>query len=416
MVGTQNETAPGQLAVSVAPKPRAKRASEQGWVIKLAGVGLVLGLVGLVVLSLVSFAGGFTNTAEVTVASPRSGLVLDPDAKVKIRGVEIGKVAGIETVGDGARITLALDPEQLKLVPANAVVDIRSTTIFGAKYINFVAPENASKESLKPGATVAAADVTVEFNTIFQKLSDVLAMAQPEKLNATLLALGSALEGRGDKLGTMLADGDTFLKDINPSLPTLQEDLRKTASVAGTYADTVPDLLRTTDNLIVTGDTLVSQKSKVDDLLVNLIGLADTSGATLGESENDLIKSLQLLTPTTGLLNEYRTGLACVIDGLGSNIDLMNRVMGGNFPGFGMNASIMPGGTPYQYPEDLPKVNATGGPHCENIMDRPSPQTRAKYLVTDTAEGHIWMPPTEGIHLNKTVFEVLFAGVPGVTQ
>ncbi|MFE6864086.1 MCE family protein [Nocardia sp. NPDC057668] len=389
---------------------------ERGWAIKLAGIGMLLGLVMLVVVALVSFAGGFQNTAEVTVASPRAGLVLDPDAKVKIRGVEIGKVSKIETNGNGARIILALDPDKLELVPANAVVDIRSTTIFGAKYINFVAPQNASSDSLKPGATVAAADVTVEFNTIFQKLSDVLAMAQPEKLNATLLALGSALEGRGEKLGTMLADGDQFLKDINPSLPTLQQDLRKTAQVAGTYADTVPDLLRSTDNIAVTGDTLVENKSQVDDLLVNLIGLADTSGAVLGASESDLVKALQLLTPTTALLKEYRTAVACVIDGLGSNRELMDTMIGGQFPGFQMNASFMPGGTPYQYPQDLPKVNASGGPHCENVMDRPSPYTRADYLVTDTSEGHIWTPETEGLHLNKSVFEVLFAGLPGVTK
>src|SRR4051794_15093760 len=104
---------------------------------KLAGSAMVLALVAIVAVALVMFVGGFTSTATVTIDAPRSGLVLDPDAKVKVRGVEIGRVVSIDQTADGASLKLALDPEQLKLVPANAGVDIRSTTVFGAKYVNF---------------------------------------------------------------------------------------------------------------------------------------------------------------------------------------------------------------------------------------------------------------------------------------
>ncbi|MET8876384.1 MCE family protein [Nocardia sp. NPDC004604] len=383
--------------------------------LKLAGLGMVLALVAIVSVAMVMFFGGFTKTVSVTVDAPRSGLVLDPDAKVKIRGVEIGRVSKIKQTGDGARLTLAMDPELLKMVPSNAAVDIKSTTVFGAKYINFIVPEQASSTSLKPGATVTAQSVTVEFNTLFQHLTDVLQKIEPEKLNATLSALGTALQGRGEKLGDLLARSDAYLRDINPSLPALQRDLVASTGVTNLYADTVPDLLRTTDNATVTARTIVEEQENVDAMLANLIGLADTTGSVLRENEQPLVTALDLLRPTTQLLNDYKPALYCLVVGLANVLPLGEDIFGGRFDAVPLNASFMPGADPYQYPQDLPKVNATGGPHCEGVLDR-VPDSHANYVVTDTSEGHVWTPSTAP-HVNgPKVFQILFAGLPGVGQ
>ncbi|MFD6158978.1 MCE family protein [Nocardia sp. NPDC060256] len=382
---------------------------------KLAGAAMVLALVAIVAVALVMFVGGFTSTATVTIDAPRAGLVLDPDAKVKVRGVEIGRVVSIDQTADGASLKLALNPGQLKLVPANAGVDIRSTTVFGAKYVNFTVPQQPSSASLQPGARVTAQHVTVEFNTLFQHLSDVLAKVQPEKLNATLSALGTALQGRGEKLGDLLARSDAYLRDINPYLPTLQQDLVKTGDVTNLYADTVPDLLRTVDNATVTSQTLVDEQQSLDDVLANLIGLADTTGSVLRENEANFSTALDLLRPTTSLLFEYAPALSCIINGLGPMMPLAEEVFGGKLPGIGMNTNFMFGAQPYKYPDDLPKVNATGGPHCEGVVDR-VPDSHAGYVVTDTNQGAPYVPNTGFTKPNEApkVFQLLFAGLPGV--
>ncbi|MGY4098456.1 MCE family protein [Nocardia sp. R16R-3T] len=383
--------------------------------LKLAGLGMVIALVAIVSVAMVMFVGGFTKTVTVTLDAPRSGLVLDPDAKVKIRGVEIGRVSELEQTADGARLTLAMDPELLKMVPSNATVDIKSTTVFGAKYVNFTVPEQASPTPLKPGATVRAEDVTVEFNTLFQHLTEVLQQIEPEKLNATLSALGTALQGRGAKLGDLLARSDAYLRDINPSLPALQRDLDATTGVTNLYADTVPDLLRTTDNATVTAATIVEEQENVDTMLANLIGLADTTGSVLRANERPLVTALDLLRPTTQLLNDYKPALYCLVVGLAKVLPIGEDIFGGRFDAVPLNAGFMPGADPYEYPQDLPKVNATGGPHCEGVLDR-VPDSHANFVVTDTSQGHVWTPSTT-THLNgPKVFQLLFAGLPGVGQ
>lgn len=401
-------------------EPTAPLRPVSGWTsfhrkfgLKLAGGAMVLAVVAAVFVSLTMFFGGFTPSVTVTVAAPRSGLVLDPDAKVKVRGVQIGRVAALEPTDEGTNLRLALDPDKLDLVPANATVDIRSTTIFGAKYINFVIPQEPEKQSLQPGARLATDKVTVEFNTLFQHLSDVLAQVEPEKLSATLTAMGTALQGRGESLGELLVNGNAYLREINPMLPTLQRDFQATAAVGNLYADVSGDLLRTVDNATASARTITESESDIDALLADLTGLADTTGAVLHENEGQLGTALDLLRPTTGLLNEYKPALACLIGGAAKAMPIGEAVFGGRQEGVALNTGFMYGTPAYTYPNDLPKVNATGGPRCAGTTDR-VPGSHADYVVTDTSEGHPYIPSTK-LNLNAPkVFEVLFGGLPGV--
>ena len=94
-------------------------------------------------------------------------------------------------------------------IPSNARVEIKTTTVFGAKYVNIVIPDDPSTQPIQEGAVIASDSVTVEFNSVFEHLSDVLAKIEPEKLNATLGAISTALNGRGESLGEALEDSVT---------------------------------------------------------------------------------------------------------------------------------------------------------------------------------------------------------------
>ncbi|MGW4093591.1 MCE family protein [Nocardia sp. NPDC004750] len=383
--------------------------------LKVAGAALILFVVAVVAVAASMYAGRFRSTVAVTVETPRSGLVLDTDAKVRMRGVELGKVSAVEFRGDRARLRLALDPELLRLVPANATVDIRSTTVFGAKYVNFVVPSAPSPTPLRPGSTIRAESVTVEYNTLFQRLSDVLAKVDPAELDATLAALGTALQGRGDRLGDLLARTDDYLRQINPSLPALRRDLSSTAQVTGLYADTAPDLLRAAADVTATGGTLAQGAKDLDAVLLDLIGLADTARSALTENEQGLTAVLETLRPTSSLLDTYSPVLYCVVTGIAKALPAAEAIIGGIKPGAIFNASFMYGAQPYEYPDDLPKVNATGGPRCAGILDR-VPDSHADYVVTDTNEGMPFTPSMAVRPNAPRIFQILFAGMPGVPR
>ncbi len=171
----------------------------------LAGLATVLALVTVVVIAIGLFQGGFGTTVPVTVISDRAGLVMNPAAKVKMRGVQVGQVESIENRPDGtAVLKLAMDPAQLKDIPGNVTVDIASSTVFGAKSVELVAPPDPSSVPLASGQQLGVQRVTVETNTLFQQLTSVLKAVDPVKLNETLGALAS-----GQQLGVQRVTVET---------------------------------------------------------------------------------------------------------------------------------------------------------------------------------------------------------------
>ncbi|MGW0044926.1 MCE family protein [Rhodococcus sp. NPDC003348] len=385
--------------------------TDSTWKKKLAALILVGSLVAIVAVALTMFAGGFKETEPVTVTAERSGLVMDPQAKVKLRGVEVGRVGSIDEVDGQAVLHLDMDPSQLHLIPSNSTVEIKSTTVFGAKYVNFVVPENPSSQSLSPGTNIEATSVTVEFNTLFQHLSTLLQQIEPEKLNATLGAISSALNGRGDELGQLLEETDSYLKTMNPVLPQLQKDLESAATVTNTFADVTPNLMTLLGNATATSGSIVEEQANLNLLLMNVTGLANTGNQVLTENEANLTKSLSLLVPTTSLLAEYSPSLACVIVGLNNVRPIAEELEGGNQPGVALSASFLPGAAPYTYPNDLPKVNASGGPNCWGLPDfDPKRDGNAPFVVTDT--GTVPYVPSTKASLNvPKMFQWLYAGV-----
>jgi phospholipid/cholesterol/gamma-HCH transport system substrate-binding protein len=109
----------------------------------LVGATTIAAVAAIVAAAIGSFQNDFSDSVPLTVMSPRAGLVMNPDAKVKLLGVPVGRVGSIEERPDGqAAIHLEMDPDQLAQIPENVVVDIASPTVFGAKSVDLVPPTN----------------------------------------------------------------------------------------------------------------------------------------------------------------------------------------------------------------------------------------------------------------------------------
>lgn len=375
----------------------------------LAGLGSVLAVGIIVALAVGLFRGDvFSDTVPVTVIADRAGLVMNPDAKVKMRDVEVGRVSAIENQSDGtAAIHLAMDPAKLKMIPDNVTVDIAATTVFGAKYVQLSAPADPSSSPLRSGQIVDAGHVTVEINNIFQQLTALTASIEPAKLNATLTALASGLNGRGQKLGETITDLDSLLADLDPSMDALGQDIATAPRVLNTFADAAPDLLRTIDNSSRLSRTVVDEQSDLDRFLVSTIAVADAGDDVIGGNRAALSNTLRLLVPTTDLLSEYSPALNCLLSGL---VPLVNAPPL-RLPGAEVSTGFTWGVERYRYPQDLPKVAAKGGPQCAGL---PVPfEKRPPYLVADTGTNP-YRYGNPGIVLNSDgLKQLLFGPIDG---
>ena len=344
------------------------------------GLATVAVIAAIVAVAVGLFQGSFTESVPVTVLSPRAGLVMNKDAKVKMRGVQVGKVDSIESRSNGqAVLHLAMYPADMHLIPANVLVDLTAPTVFGAKFVDLVPPAEPSAQSLRAGQVLESEHVTVEINTVFQHLTAVLGTLDPAKLNETLGAIGQALSGRGEKIGQAFSDLDSFLAKYDPSLPALSHDIAVLPAVANAYADASPALVKTVANSARISQTFVDEQHNLDALLVSAIGLADVGNDLLSANRKPLTDVLHLLVPTTDLTNEYNKALWCGFAGLAES----RKFPPLSDPSINIISSLTFGAERYRYPTNLPKVAATGGPQCLGLPKLPF-DTNAKLLVADT--------------------------------
>lgn len=386
---------------------------------KRSHVRIAAAIMAAVVLAAVAFTylfytAAFTPTETVTVSSQRAGLVMESDAKVKYRGIQIGKVNKIEYAGDQAKLTLSIDRGQMRYIPSNAVVKIGGTTIFGAKSVEFLPPEAPTGSSMRPGTHIQAQGVQLEVNTLFQTLTDVLAKVDPINLNATVTALAEGLRGNGEDLGVLLSGLNGYLGQINPKLPTLQDDFRKAAVVAGIYGDAGPDLATIFDNAPNLSATIVDQQDNLNATLLAATGLAENGTATLEPGADDYIAAIQRLRAPLKVLGDYSPVFPCMIQGTAQAVDTFAPIIGGVRPGLYVNSNFLPGSPAYTFPESLPIVNASGGPNCRGLPNVPSKQYggswyRSPFLVTDNA--YVPFEPNTELQFNApSTLQFLFNG------
>lgn len=358
---------------------------------RLAGAVFLVVCLAAGSLLFLQFRGAFVPAAEVTLVSERAGLVVERGAKVTFNGVEIGRVTGIAHSGDdtvpAARVTLAVEPDYLRLIPQNVLAEIRATTVFGNKYVSFSSPEDPVPQRLSRGSVVQAGRVTTEFNTLFQTVMSISEQLDPIKLNQTLSATAQALTGLGDRLGRSLTDGNQILDELNPRMPLVRDDLRSVTALAEVYADSAPDLFDGLDGAVRTAGTLTALAGDVDAALMASIGFAEPAIEAFVRGGPYLTRGAADLVPTSRLLDDYRGMIFCTFRNYHDVAPELARVLGGD-NGFSLRSAgtAMGAGNPYVYPDNLPRVNARGGPGgrpgCWQKVTRelwPNP-----YLVMDT--------------------------------
>jgi len=344
----------------------------------------------------VQFRGQLTPKTSLTMVAPRAGLVMDRGSKVTYNGVEIGRVASISEIQrDGvpaAKFVLDVNPKYINLIPANVDANIKATTVFGNKYVSLTSPKHPAPQRINPQQVIDARSVTTEFNTLFETLTSIADKVDPVKVNLTLAAVAEALTGLGDKFGQSIVNGNTILDDINPRMPQIRHDIQGLAALGDTYANAAPDLLDSLNNAVITVRTLHRQEAELDAALLAATGLGKTGEDIFRRGGPYLQRGTADLLPTAQLLDTYSPELFCTIrnyydeeplaydtvgGGNGYGLKTMTEVMSGlggilTLPGLAGTAATMGllglaglvGGAPnpYVYPDNLPRVNARGGP------------------------------------------------------
>ncbi|MER6654136.1 MCE family protein [Streptomyces sp. NPDC000971] len=338
---------------------------------RLAGVAFVLVPAVLIWVSVSVYEKDFTDDATVTVRTGSVGNEMHDNAEVKLRGVVIGEVRHIASDGDGARLTLAIEPDRLGQIPADVTAQMLPTTLFGERFVALVPPAVPSAETLRAGAVIPQdrSSNAIELEEVLDNVLPMLTAVKPEKLAATLNAVSQALEGRGDKLGDTLVTLDAHLKEFNPQLPTLNADIKELVKVSHLYADAAPDVLDALTDFTTTSGTIAEQQAELADLYGSTTASADDVTAFLRKNKDNLIRLSASGRPTLELLAEYSDAFPCTLRTMAGFVPAMDKALGKgtDAPGLHVSVEAVESKGKYVAGQDTPVYDATGGPHCYSV-------------------------------------------------
>ena len=212
-------------------------------------------------------------------------------------------------------------------------MEILPTTLFGQKFIPFVRPDDPVGGVAQDGDVIPSdrVETNVELSQVLSDLFPLLRAVRPADLNATLNALATALEGRGEQFGQTMDELGQYLDAIDNHLPTLREDLVELADVADAYDVAAPDLLDVARQRHGHQQDDRGEAPKLDVFFSDLGGLADTSTRILRDNEQNLVRVGQVTEPVLALLAEYSPEFPCLIKGAANYAPILSKTFEGDW-------------------------------------------------------------------------------------
>jgi phospholipid/cholesterol/gamma-HCH transport system substrate-binding protein len=345
----------------------------------------------LIWLTFALFTDSLQPKVPVTLTADRAGLVMETNAKVKLRGVQVGRVSNIRGGKEPVILELEIDKDQIKNIPANVEAQIQATTVFGAKFVDLVFPSDPSEQRLEPGQVLRSRNVATEVNTVFENIVLVLDRIDPAKLNSTLSALAEGLRGQGERIGQATTDANQVLLELNPRNETIGANWRALRDFSDTYSAAAQNILSILNSATTTSATIAGRASELDALLLATIGLSNSGISLLAPNQANLINAINVLEPTTNLLYKYSPSYTCLLMGAKTLLDTGGyETPGGNGRTLVLDIGLALGDDPYKYPNHLPIIGAKGGPGgkpgCGSLPDV-AKNWPVRNLVTNTGFG-----------------------------
>ncbi|MFD7319678.1 MCE family protein [Streptomyces sp. NPDC059875] len=379
--------------------------------LRLYGIVFIVVVALLLSLSVAVYQQAFTPVVRITLEADTLGNQLEPRADVKLRGLLVGEVREVRADGEKATLGIALKPEHVSLIPADVHARLLPKTLFGEKYVDLVAPPTSSTRAIRAGDVITQDRTTVgiELQRLMNDLLPLLSTVQPAKLNATLSAFSTALEGRGEDIGDNLTRLDAYLRRLNPHMPSLKEDISRFADVAEVYGEAAPDLLRILDNTLTTSRTIVEKQEQLSSLLTWTATAAKTTEGVLDENSARLITLGRVSRPTLALFARYSPEYPCLLAGLVRQEAASEEAFRGGK--MRITLEFVRPRPPYR-PGEEPRYADRSGPNCRGL---PHPHIPAPPIkLDDGTSAESSAGPVSGTPAEQHAVASLVAPVMGV--
>jgi phospholipid/cholesterol/gamma-HCH transport system substrate-binding protein len=267
----------------------------------VALTALLLGLAALAGCSLLP-GGGADPPMQITATFPRTANLF-VGSEVRVLGLAVGEITGIQALGDRVEVTMQLDPD--RDYPADVTVRLQPVSLLGERFAQLDPPYTGGP-TLEDGASIPLARTAIpaEVDEVLRSFENFLSSLDAGALADLVDVLADTLEGNGQGLNDLVEGGATTVRVL---------------------ADASVDLNALVDQLATLNETLATREERLGSTLVN----TSTVLRNLQEDRDLLIGALTELTRATAelrpLVLEHDDPLVRDLDTLATALATVDR-------------------------------------------------------------------------------------------
>src|SRR5271168_4318628 len=270
-----------------------------------------VGLMGITVLVLVVAVGQSFTSVPMIFASPSYYVQfsdtgqLNKNDKVRITGVNVGKVEGLEIDGDHVLIKFSISGNS---IGTESRLAIKTDTILGKKVLEI---EPRGTQTLRPGGTLPLGQSTTPYQ-IYDAFFDVTKAAQGwniDTVKQSLHVLSETIDQTYPHLSAAL-DGVAKFSD---TIGKRDEEIKHLLAQANQVASVLGDRSEQVDRLLVNAKTLLAAFNErgqaIDALLGNVAAFSQQVKGLINDNPN-LNHVLEQLRTVSDILVQRKDDIA----------------------------------------------------------------------------------------------------------
>jgi ABC-type transporter Mla subunit MlaD len=238
------------------------------------------------------------------------------DSPVRIAGVNVGEVVGVEREdgSDLVKVTMEMKEDGLP-IHKDATLKIRSRIFLEGNFFVDLTPGTPSGEELDDGDTIPVTRTSTPVQ--LDELLTALQTDDRERLQDLLEGLGDGLSGKPSAADDADQDpsvkGETAAQSLNDSLDHAPDSLRDSAAVNRALLGTEP---RDLSKLVAGLDKVTTALSTNEEQLKDLITNFNRFFVPFADNEQNLNEAIRLLAPTAEHARDSLTSLNAALPDL----------------------------------------------------------------------------------------------------
>ncbi|HEY2670169.1 MAG TPA: MCE family protein [Rugosimonospora sp.] len=225
-------------------------------------------------------------------------LDLVPQAAVKVNDVAVGRVETVDLPAGSwtARVTMLVNGDVH--LPANAEAELELSSLLGEKYVQLVAPDDASG-TLSDGDEIplARTNRNPEVEEVLGALSLLLNGGGIDQLHTITTQLNDAMDGNEPQIRSMLNQIDTLATNLDAHRGDITAALDSLNRLSATLAARDEQIGTVLDSLAPGLKILDQQREQLVTMLQSLDTLSGVAVDVIDKSKADFVADLRALAP-----------------------------------------------------------------------------------------------------------------------